>query len=295
MAFRSGFVAIIGRPNVGKSTLLNSLCQRKISITTPKPQTTRNSIQGIYNTPDAQVVFVDTPGIHKPHFKLGEYMNKVAFSSMKDTDAALLIVDCSIPFGEGDQFLIDHFSYNGRLFIVLNKTDRSTLLLVSELKEKYRQAFPTAEFFEISALLNINVDKLMAKVISVLPEGPRYFPEGVYSDHPESFIISEIIREKVMMLTKQEVPHSIAVTVEKITPKKDKTDVYATIIVEKESQKGIMIGAGGKKIKSIGIRARRDIEELLGVKVNLELFVRVEEDWRNSPRNLKDFGYKEEE
>ena len=292
---KSGFVAIIGRPNVGKSTLLNSLCQRKISIITPKPQTTRTNIQGIFNSPDAQIVFVDTPGIHKPHYKLGEYMNKMAFSSIKDVEVTLIIVDSSIPFGEGDQFLIDHFHTEGRVFIVLNKIDVSTAELMKDLKAKYLAAFPTAEIIEVSALLNINVDQLVKKIISILPEGPRYFPEGVYSDHPESFIISEIIREKVMLLTKQEVPHSIAVTVEKISPKKEKTDIFATIIVEKESQKGIIIGKGGKKIKSIGIKSRADLQELLDCKVNIELFVRVEEGWRDSLRTLQEFGYKGDE
>jgi len=292
---KSGFVAIIGRPNVGKSTLLNSLCQRKISIITPKPQTTRTNIQGIFNSPDAQIVFVDTPGIHKPHYKLGEYMNKMAFSSIKDVEATLIIVDSSIPFGEGDQFLIDHFHTEGRVFIILNKIDVSTAELMKDLKAKYLAAFPNAEIVEVSALLNINVDQLVKKIIVILPEGPRYFPEGVYSDHPESFIISEIIREKVMLLTKQEVPHSIAVTVEKISPKKEKTDIFATIIVEKESQKGIIIGKGGKKIKSIGIKSRADLQELLDCKVNIELFVRVEEGWRDSPKTLQEFGYKGDE
>ncbi|MCX5775588.1 MAG: GTPase Era, partial [Firmicutes bacterium] len=225
LMMKSGFVAIIGRPNVGKSTLLNSLCQRKISIITPKPQTTRTNIQGIFNSPEAQIVFVDTPGIHKPHYKLGEYMNKMAFSSIKDVEATLIIVDSSIPFGEGDQFLIDHFHTEGRVFIILNKIDVSTAELMKDLKAKYLAAFPNAEIIEVSALLNINVDQLVKRIIAILPEGPRYFPEGVYSDHPESFIISEIIREKVMLLTKQEVPHSIAVTVEKISPKKEKTDI----------------------------------------------------------------------
>jgi len=292
---KSGFVAIIGRPNVGKSTLLNSLCQRKISIITPKPQTTRTNIQGIFNSPDAQIVFVDTPGIHKPHYKLGEYMNKMAFSSIKDVEATLIIVDSSIAFGEGDQFLIDHFHTEGRVFIILNKIDVSTAELMKDLKAKYLAAFPNAEIVEVSALLNINVDQLVKKIIAILPEGPRYFPEGVYSDHPESFIISEIIREKVMLLTKQEVPHSIAVTVEKISPKKEKTDIFATIIVEKESQKGIIIGKGGKKIKSIGIKSRADLQELLDCKVNIELFVRVEEGWRDSLRTLQEFGYKGDE
>jgi GTPase len=292
---RSGFIAIIGRPNVGKSTLLNVLVGRKISIITPKPQTTRTNIQGIFNGPDAQIVFVDTPGIHKPHFKLGEYMNKVAFSSVHDVDATLLVIDSSLPFGEGDQYLIEHVHPAGKLILVFNKIDLSTVEKLAELKQIYAGLFQDAEVFETVAADAINVDKLLKRLIELLPEGPRYFPEGVYCDHPESFVISEIIREKIMLLTKEEVPHSVAVAIDKITPKKDKTDIYATIIVEKDSQKGIMIGAGGKKIKSIGIRARRDIEELLGVKVNLILFVSVEEGWRDSAHYLKQFGYKEEE
>lgn len=292
---KSGFVAIIGRPNVGKSTLLNVLVGRKISIITPKPQTTRTNIQGIYNVPDAQIVFVDTPGIHKPHFKLGEYMNKVAFSSIHDVDVTLLVVDSSLPFGEGDQFLVERIHPTGKLIIVLNKIDLTTTEKLADLKAKYQLIYPTADFAETVAADAIHVDLLLKKLVNILPEGPKYFPDGVYCDHPESFIIGEIIREKVMLLTKEEIPHVVAVSIEKITPKKEKTDIYATIVVEKDSQKGIMIGKGGKKIKSIGIKARQDIEELLGVKVNLVLYVSVEEGWRDSPHQLKQFGYKEEE
>ncbi len=291
---KSGFVAIIGRPNVGKSTLLNVLVGRKISIITPKPQTTRTNIQGIFNSEEAQIVFVDTPGIHKPHFRLGEYMNKVAFSSTQDVDATLLVVDSSVPFGEGDQFLVDRISPKGKLIIVFNKIDLTTTEKLAELKAKYQTLFPTADMAETVASEAIHIDRLMKKLLSILPEGPQYFPEGVYCDHPESFIIGEIIREKVMLLTKEEVPHSIAVSIEKIAPKKSKTDIYATIVVEKESQKGIIIGKAGKKIKSIGIKARQDIEELLDGKVNLILYVSVEEGWRDSPSRLKQYGYKEE-
>jgi len=292
---KSGFVAIIGRPNVGKSTLLNVLVGRKISIITPKPQTTRTNIQGIYNAPDAQIVFVDTPGIHKPHYRLGEYMNKVAFSSVNNVDCTLLVVDSSLPFGEGDQFLVDRVHPDGKLIVVLNKIDLTTTEKLAQIKEKYQSLFPNADFAETVAADAINVDVLLKKLLNLLPEGPKYFPDGVYCDHPESFIIAEIIREKVMLLTQEEVPHSVAISIEKITPKKEKTDIYATIIVEKDSQKGIMIGKGGKKIKSIGIKAREDIEELLGVKVNLNLYVSVEEGWRDSAHHLKLFGYKEEE
>ena len=290
---KSGFVAIIGRPNVGKSTLLNTIIKKKVSIVSPKAQTTRNSIQGIYNGNDAQIIFIDTPGIHKPNSELSSFMNKSAFSSLRDVEAMLVMVDSSVEFGEGDKFLIEKVKdVNVPTFIVLNKIDQTNLLLVESLKKEYSANFPNAKIIEISALNDVNVDTLLNDIIKVLPEGPQYFPSGVLTDHPETFIISEIIREKILGLLHEEVPHSIAVIIEQMKQTKKDCEIYATIICEREGQKGIIIGKGGKMIKRIGMQSRYDIENLLGIHCDLKTFVRVEPDWRNSPKYLKEFGYK---
>lgn len=288
---KSGFVALLGRPNVGKSTLLNAILNRKVSIISPKPQTTRTSIMGVYNCEEAQIVFVDTPGIHKPHFRLGEYMNKVALSSARDVEAIVLIVDASLEFGEGDSYLIEHINKNTNIFIVFNKIDLTNIILISRLKEKYKEEFPHAKFIEISALKEVNIDELINELVAILPEGPMYFPREQITDKDDSFLISEIIREKILYLTKQEIPHSVAVYVEKISNNKNKVEIYATIVVERDSQKGIIIGKSGKMIKRIGTLARKDLEKHFGKQVNLSTFVRVEEEWRNSTRCLREFGY----
>jgi len=290
---KSGFVALLGRPNVGKSTLLNAILNKKLSIISPKPQTTRNSIMGVYNAPDVQIVFVDTPGVHKPYFRLGEYMNKVALSATRDVEAVVLLVDASIEFGDGDQYLIDHLNKNTKIFVVFNKIDLTNVILISRLKERYHELFPEAEFIEISAIKNVNIDELLDKIIAILPEGPQYFPREQITDKDDKFIISEIVREKVLYLTKQEVPHSVAVNVEKVNNKPNRLETHATIVVERDSQKGIIIGKGGKMIKRIGELARRDLKNYYQKNVELELYVRVEEEWRNSMRALKEFGYSE--
>lgn len=290
---KSGFVALLGRPNVGKSTLLNAILNKKLSIISPKPQTTRNSIMGVYNAPDVQIVFVDTPGVHKPYFRLGEYMNKVALNATRDVEAVVLLVDASIEFGDGDQYLIDHLNKNTKIFVVFNKIDLTNVILISRLKERYRELFPEAEFIEISAIKNVNIDELLDKIIAILPEGPQYFPREQITDKDDKFIISEIVREKVLYLTKQEVPHSVAVNVEKVDNKPNRLVAHATIVVERDSQKGIIIGKGGKMIKRIGELARRDLKNYYQKNVELELYVRVEEEWRNSMRALKEFGYSE--
>ena len=290
---KSGFVSIIGRPNVGKSTLLNTILKKKVSIVSPKAQTTRNSIQGIYNSDDSQIIFIDNPGVHKPNSELSTFMNKSAFSSLRDVEAMLIMVDASVEFGEGDKFLLDKIKdVKIPSFIVLNKIDQSNLLLVDKLKNQYKEVFPNSKVIEISALNDVNVDLLLENIIAVLPEGPQYFPQDVITDHPETFIVSEIIREKILGLLHEEVPHSIAVIVEKMKQTKNVCEIYATIICEREGQKGIIIGKGGKMIKRIGMQARYDIENLLGIHCDLKTFVRVEPDWRNSPKYLKEFGYK---
>ena len=290
---KSGFVALIGRPNVGKSTLLNAILNKKVSIISPKPQTTRNSIMGVYNDDESQIVFVDTPGIHKPYFKLGEYMNKVAFASTRDVEAIVLLVDSSLEFGEGDQYLVDHIHSDAPIFVVFNKIDLTNILLITRLKEKYRELFPDSKFIEISALNNVSIDDLLKELKNCLSEGPQFFPREQVTDKDNSFVISELIREKILYLTKQEIPHSVAVYVEKIEEKKDKYNIHATIVVERDTQKGILIGKGGKMIKRIGVLARKDIEAYLNKRVNLTTFVRVEEEWRNSTRCLREFGYQD--
>lgn len=288
---KSGFIAIIGRPNVGKSTLMNAMIEKKISIISPKPQTTRNAIKGVYTSETSQMIFIDTPGIHKPSTALGETMNKEAFSSSRDVDAVVLIVDASLPFGDGDQFIIDRLDKKIPLFILFNKIDLCTIPQVEELKNIYIELLPNAEMIEISALKGVNIDLLINKLEDVLEEGPMYFPSNMISDRSESFLIAEIIREKILYLLRDEVPHSIAVIVERIIEKENSIEVSATIICEKESQKGIIVGKGGMMIKRIGMQSRYDIEKLLGIKCRLETFVRVEKDWRNKAGFLKEFGY----
>lgn len=288
-----GFVSILGRPNVGKSTIINGLLNQKISIVTDKSQTTRNNIRGIYNTPEAQIVFVDTPGIHKPHQILGKRMNNMAYSTAHDVDVNMLIVDASLVFGPGDEYLLEHLDIrNSPLIIVFNKIDQARLVHVDKLKEKYLSYFPNANIVETVATEKFNLDDLLKKVISLLPEGEPFYPTDVKSDKDEVFQIKEIIREKVLKNLKEEVPHSIAVYMENIEWEKNPMPIKASIIVEKESQKGIVIGANGKRIKLIGTRARQDIEALLKKHVYLELLVKVQKDWRNKEKALETFGYK---
>ena len=292
---KSGFVAILGRPNVGKSTLLNAIINQKVSIVTDKSQTTRNNIKGIYHGEDCQIIFLDTPGIHKPHQKLGIEMNNMAYSAAHDVDVSILVVDASLPFGPGDNYIIEHLDIkNNPLIIVFNKIDQARLDKVIRLKEIYREKFPEAAFIDTVASESFNVDLLLTEIKNHLPEGPKYYPADVISDKDEIFQIKEIIREKILKVLRDEVPHAIAIYMEKIDCESDPLNIRASIIVEKDSQKGIVIGAKGKMIKLIGSRARKDIEELLKKHVFLELFVKVSEDWRNQEKKLENFGYKHE-
>ena len=293
---KSGFVAILGRPNVGKSTLLNGIMNKKVSIVTDKAQTTRNNIKGIYHGDGVQIIFVDTPGIHKPKQRLGKEMNDMAYSAAHDVDVSILVIDASQAFGAGDQYLIDHLDiHNTPLIIVFNKIDLTRITQVNALKQKYQEVFPDATQFEVVATERFNLDELVKKIAELLPEGPEYYPVEVTSDKDEIFQIKEIIREKILKELKQEVPHSIAIYMENIDWEASPITIQASIVVEKESQKGIVIGAGGKRIRSIGTKARRDIEKLLGKHVFLELFVKVEEDWRDNESSLKKYGYKKED
>lgn len=292
---KSGFVAILGRPNVGKSTIINRIVKHHVSIVTEKSQTTRNNIIGIYNAEDTQIVFLDTPGIHKPKQQLGKEMNNMAYSAAHDVDVALLVVDASKPFGAGDQFIVDHLDiHNTPLIIVFNKIDLARLDETEDLKATYREIFPKANFIDTVALDGFNVDELIKRIVNLLPEGPAYYPQEMITDKDEIFQIKEIIREKILKQLREEVPHSIAIFIDHIEWEHKPLQIFASIIVEKESQKGIVIGAGGKMIKEIGSRARVDIERLLNKHVFLELQVKVVPDWRNEPKALKTYGYKYE-
>lgn len=294
---KTGFVSIIGKTNAGKSTLINQLVQSKISIATYKPQTTRNSIQGIYNDEEAQIVFIDTPGILKPHQKLDAFMNRQVFASMEGIDAIIFLVDAGEPYIENKEKYIQEKigEVEVPLFIVFNKIDLTNVFLIENLKKKYLEVYPNAHIIEISALKDVNVDLLISEIKKCLPEGQPFYPDNIKSSHPVSFLIGEIVREKVLLCTQEEVPHCAAVKIEKIERKSDTTHIDATIIVEKNSQKGIIIGAQGKMIKKIGMKARKDIEKLLNRKVNLKTFVRVENNWRDSNNYLKEFGYNDKD
>ena len=293
----SGFVTIVGRTNAGKSTLINQLIHTKISIATPKPQTTRNAIQGIYNDDNSQIVFIDTPGILIPHQKLDEYMNKEAYGSLSGIDAVILLVDASMGFNKEKDEPVALFLKKCEcpMFVVFNKIDLTNVLLMENLKKTYKEYFPDAKFIEISARNNVNCDLLISEVKKVLPDGFAYYPDDYKSNHPLSFLVSEIIREKTLLYLDEEVPHCIAVKVEKMSKVNDCLEILATIICEKSSQKGIIIGAQGRMIKKIGMSARKELEKMLDRKINLKTFVRVEENWRNSSSYLKEFGYKQDE
>lgn len=294
-SFKSGFVAIVGRPNVGKSTFMNYVLGQKIAIMSDKAQTTRNKIQGVYTKEDAQIVFLDTPGIHKPKHELGEFMVKSAYSALKEVDAVLFMVNASEKRGPGDDFIIEKLKgIKTPIFLVLNKIDLVTPEVLVERVESYKDALDFAGVFPISVLQGNNVNELMEGLINALPEGPQYYPADQITDHPEYFVVSELIREKILQLTQEEIPHSVAVTVDKMQKDEfDKVHVYANIIVERKSQKGIIIGKGGRLLKEIGTRARRDIQQLLGNKVYLELWVKVEKDWRKRKSNLQEYGYRD--
>lgn len=296
--YKSGFISIIGRPNVGKSTFLNRVIGQKIAIMSDKPQTTRNKIQGVLTTDDAQMIFIDTPGIHKPKHKLGDFMMKVAQNTLKEVDLILFMVNAEEIFGRGEQYIIEKLkTIQTPVFLVINKIDKVHPDELFAIIDSYKDKHDFDEIVPISALEGNNVENLLELIKNYLPEGPQYYPADQVTDHPERFIISELIREKALHLTREEVPHSLAVVIDKIERKKDSgvVHVMATVIVERPSQKGIIIGKQGLMLKEIGQRARVEIENLLGSKVYLELWVKVEKDWRNKMSQLRDFGYREDE
>ncbi|WP_075618115.1 GTPase Era [Paenisporosarcina indica] len=296
--FKSGFISIIGRPNAGKSTFLNRVIGQKIAIMSDKPQTTRNKVQGVLTTKTEQIVFIDTPGINEPRHKLGDFMLKVAKNTLREVDAILLMVDSTDRIGKQDRYILEMLKGNETpVFLVMNKIDLIHPDKLMSVIESFRNEYDFADVLPISALEGINIEGLLKVLIENLPEGPQYYPADQVTDHPERFIISELIREKVLHLTHEEIPHSIAVVIEKIKrdPETDKIKVSATIMVERDSQKGIVIGKKGALLKEVGMRARKDIEMLLGSKVYLELWVKVQKDWRNKSTHLRDFGFRDDE
>ena len=290
---KSGFVAIVGKPNVGKSTILNAIIGSKISIVTSKNQTTRNSIQGIYNDDDSQIIFIDTPGIHKPRSVLGEMMDKASYSSIRDCDIALFIVDASKKFDEGDQYLFDHLNFDCKLIVVFNKIDETNIELISELKKKYQERYNPINIIETSAIEKFGLDDLIKSIKNNLEEGPQYYDVNTVTNMDLAFRIQEIIREKMLVLLKEEVPHSTTVICTDIVKDSNPLEIYCKIIVEKESQKSIVIGSKGKMIKKVGIRARHDIEDSMGRHIDLKLLVQVVENWRNSNKFLNKTWFRE--
>ncbi|OFS64156.1 GTPase Era [Nosocomiicoccus sp. HMSC09A07] len=296
--FKSGFITIVGRPNVGKSTFMNHVLGQKVAIMSDKPQTTRNKIQGVYTTETAQMIFIDTPGIHKPKHQLGEHMMRVAKRTLRETEVILFVVNATEKKGPGDEFVINMIrDTDTPVILVINKIDLIHPDELPEIIERYTTDFEFSDVVPISALQGTNTGQLLDVIESHLEEGPMYYPKDRITDHPEHFIVSELIREKILLLTDQEIPHSIGVEVTKMKRENDgeKVKVEATIYVERDSQKGMVIGKGGKMLKRVGTLARIDIEALLGDKVYLELWVKVQKDWRNKPQFIRSLGYKDEE
>ncbi|MBQ5441649.1 MAG: GTPase Era [Firmicutes bacterium] len=324
---RSGFIGIVGRPNVGKSTLLNSILGEKIAITTDKPQTTRNNIRGIYTRVDeraektktddvinaffgksdepaapkdgVQMVFIDTPGIHKPHSKLGNYMTESAIGTFKEVDVVLFLVDEPLGKAGGDRFILEKLqNVNTPKILIINKIDNMEPDEFRKIYEEYEALGVFEDIIGISALKGKGIDDLLEKLESMMPEGPMYFPEGMVTDHPERFIVSEIIREKLLLYLQAEIPHGVAVEIEsfKVETAKNGEElarIGAIIYCERKSHKAIIIGKEGKKLKGVGKAARQEIQGLLGMKVMLELWVKVKENWRDSDFALSNFGYRE--
>ena len=292
--FRSGFVSIIGRPNVGKSTLLNNILGDKIAITSDKPQTTRNRVQGISNIPGAQIVFIDTPGIHQPKSKLNKYMMEAARSSVQGVDVILFLIEADSPSGEREKIILELLAETETpVLLAVNKIDLVKKEALLKVIDSFSRLYPFKEIVPISALTGDGTGQLVDLVCRYLPEGPRYFPDDILSDQPERFIVAEIVREKIFRLTRDEVPYSVAVLVESFKERENDglISISATINVERDSQKGIIIGKKGEMLKKIGTQARKDIEQLLGARVFLELFVRVSKDWSENVQMLKEFGY----
>ncbi len=297
MSYQSGFVSIIGRPNVGKSTMMNQLVGEKIAIVSDKPQTTRNRIQSVYTEENLQIVFLDTPGIHKPKTELGEFMVKTAKASLRDMDVILFMVDESDRLGGGDQYILEELKkIKTPKILLINKIDKTDQDSVKDIVKQYEDMELFESIIPISALEGVNLQRVIEEIKEYLPEGPQYFPEGMITDQPERAIIAELVREKVLHYTEQEIPHGVAVEVVsmKERPHKALVDLEMNIYCERNSHKGIIIGKNGRKLKGIGKSAREDIEGFLGTKVNLQLWVKVKEGWRNQNTMLRNFGYRDD-
>lgn len=289
---KSGFIAVIGRPNVGKSTLINKIIGQKIAIMSDKPQTTRSRIQCILTQDDAQIIFLDTPGIHKPKLKLGEYMLKAAEGTLKEVDAIFFVTDATEKFGGGEKYILERLKATTQpVILVINKIDLLTREELLPIIAAYSERYSFAATVPISASDGTNVDALIAEAKKFLPEGPKYYPADMVTDQPERLIIAELIREKILHVTEDEIPHAVAVDLEEVTARRaDLTYIRATIYVERDSQKRILIGREGSLLKGVGQAARPEIEMLLGTKVFLDLWVKVKRDWRNSAGAIQSFG-----
>ena len=289
---KSGFISVIGRPNVGKSTLINKIIGQKIAITSSKPQTTRGRIQCILTQDDAQFIFLDTPGIHKPKYKLGEYMLKAAEGTLKEVDLIFFVIDACEKFGGGEKYILERLSATDKpVILVINKIDLLDREKLLPIIAEYSARRNFAAVIPISAESGENISELLAEAKKFLPEGPKYYSEDMVTDQPERLIIAEIVREKILQVTEDEVPHSVAVDIEEIkTRRKNLIYIRAVIYVERDSQKGILIGKGGEFLKNIGKNARPEIEMLLGKKIYLDLWVKVKRGWRNSDGAIQDFG-----
>lgn len=291
---KSGFVSLIGRPNVGKSTLINAIIGKKVAITSDKPQTTRNMIQGIYNDEDSQIVFVDTPGIHKPNHKLGQYLNKQAYYSIDDVDIVLMLVDASQKLGPGDKFIIERLkTIDKPVMLIINKIDKipreEILLRITEYKDLY----DFKEIIPVSAMKNDNVKVIVDVLKKYLPDSFKFYEDGTFTNKSMNFIMAEIIREKVFNNTHEEVPHSVTCIIEQVEKNNNAFNINAAIIVDRDSLKRIIIGKQASMVKKIGIEARKEIEELVGRRVNLELYVKTIKKWRDTEKYLSEFGYDE--
>ena len=289
---RAGFVSFVGRPNVGKSTLINQIIGTKIAITSDKPGTTRNIIQGIYNNEDTQIVFVDTPGIHKPTNKLGQMLNKGAYYSIDDVDVICLLIDAKAGLGKGDKYIIERLkNINKPVILVINKIDGLSKDEIFLKINEYKDLYDFQEIVPISALKNKNIDELIKVIKDYLPDNIKYFEDNTITNRSIQFMIAEIVREKILWLTKEEVPHSVTCVLEKIVKDKDKNIINIAIIVDRDALKKIIIGKGGSMIKKIGTMARKDLEKILGTKVYLELYVKTIEKWREKEKYLAEFNF----
>ncbi|MEG0977673.1 MAG: GTPase Era [Bacilli bacterium] len=292
---KCGYVALIGKPNVGKSTIMNDIFNKKISIVTSKSQTTRNSIVQVYDDEDSQIIFIDTPGIHKPQQALGNIMNKSSYNAIRSADVAVFIVDAGHDFNASDDYLFEHLKFDIPLIGVFNKIDTTNVVLVERMKSKFLQVYPEAEIIEVSALEKFNINELLLLIKNHLNESERYFsPDDEKELINDKFLISEIIRERMLVLLDEEVPHAVYVKIDEITMHGKMLDIKGSIIIEKESQKGIVIGKKGNMIKKIGIASRAEMEKIFRTHVNLDLLVKVDPDWRNNEKNLQSYGFKGE-